>query len=244
MDCGQSEALATIRCQTGLPLCLWKRNVPHLSFNFVNELGIKLIRSGIWKDKGTLWKYWRNLFRPILSISFSPQNQHLKYRLSVIPEEVCFGHHSCFFNWTIARSAATNGIERQHHGRTPTLHSLLAQPLRPVGPVLAVVNVSKEMQKHEGLSMLSQTSSLFPIESVKWDTLSPTYPYRFNGPGYLYCVCCQHFIRLVSFSNEKVCCSDCTKVLANGLNPSSQRKDKRWTRPWRFIDHVKKGCIS
>ena len=67
--------------------------------------------------------------------------------------------------------------------------------------------------------MLSLTTSMLPIERVNWEGLLPTYPYRFKGAGYLYCVRCQHFIRLVSISNNEVCCSDCTKVLANSMAP-------------------------
>ena len=45
-----------------------------------------------------------------------------------------------------------------------------------------------------------------------------------SGSGYLYCVRCQHYIRLVSVSNKEVCCSDCTKVLANSMNHRYQKK--------------------
>jgi len=68
--------------------------------------------------------------------------------------------------------------------------------------------------------MLSLTAPMFPIETVNWDALWPTYPYRFYGTGYMYCVRCEHFIRLVSVSNNEVCCSDCTKVLANSMDHS------------------------
>ena len=68
--------------------------------------------------------------------------------------------------------------------------------------------------------MLSLTAPMLPIETVNWQALLPTYPYRFYGPGYLYCVRCQHYIRLVSVSNKEVCCSDCTKVLANSMDHS------------------------
>ncbi|MGV7229584.1 MAG: hypothetical protein ACQ9IQ_13085, partial [Nitrospirales bacterium] len=61
---------------------------------------------------------------------------------------------------------------------------------------------------------------MLPIETVNWEALLPTYPYRFYGTGYLYCVRCQHYIRLVSVSNNEVCCSDCTKVLANSIDHS------------------------
>jgi len=43
--------------------------------------------------------------------------------------------------------------------------------------------------------MLSLTApTLLPIETVNWDALSPTYPYRFYGSRYLYSVRCEHFI--------------------------------------------------
>jgi hypothetical protein len=75
--------------------------------------------------------------------------------------------------------------------------------------------------------MLSLTTPMLPIETVNWDALLPTYPYRFNGPGYLYCVRCEHFIRLVAVSNKEVLCSDCAKVLANSANHSPQRREAR-----------------
>jgi hypothetical protein len=75
--------------------------------------------------------------------------------------------------------------------------------------------------------MLSLTTPMLPIETVNWDALLPTYPYRFNGPGYLYCVRCEHFICLVAVSNKEVLCSDCTKVLANFLNYNSSRSGEQ-----------------
>jgi hypothetical protein len=66
--------------------------------------------------------------------------------------------------------------------------------------------------------MLSLTAPMLPIETVNWEALLPTYPYRFYGTGYMYCVRCEHYIRLVSVSNNEVCCSDCTKVLANSMD--------------------------
>jgi len=65
--------------------------------------------------------------------------------------------------------------------------------------------------------MLSLTAPMLPIETVNWQALLPTYPFRFYGTGYLYCVRCEHYIRLVSVSNNEACCSDCTKVLANSM---------------------------
>lgn len=75
--------------------------------------------------------------------------------------------------------------------------------------------------------MLSLTTPMLPIETVNWDALLPTYPYRFNGPGYLYCVRCEHFIRLVSASNEGVCCSDCEKILARSLNNAFAGREEK-----------------
>lgn len=68
--------------------------------------------------------------------------------------------------------------------------------------------------------MLSLTAPMLPIETVNWKALLPTYTYRFYGMGYLYCLRCEHFIRLVSVSNNTVYCSDCTKVLANSMDHS------------------------
>jgi hypothetical protein len=41
--------------------------------------------------------------------------------------------------------------------------------------------------------MLADTRSWSPIENVNWGTLSPTYFFRFNGPGYLYCLGCARY---------------------------------------------------
>ena len=73
--------------------------------------------------------------------------------------------------------------------------------------------------------MQAVTSVKLPIETVNWETLQPTYPYRFNGPGYLYCVSCTHFIRMVSVSDNAVCCSDCAKVLASATTSPLQRRN-------------------
>jgi hypothetical protein len=67
--------------------------------------------------------------------------------------------------------------------------------------------------------MLADTLSWFPIETVNWGALSPTYPFRFNGPGYLYCMWCTHFIRLVCRTKTGVSCSGCGQALA--LAPQS-----------------------
>jgi hypothetical protein len=62
--------------------------------------------------------------------------------------------------------------------------------------------------------MRADTFLNLPIEAVDWGTLAPTYPFRFNGPGYLYCSWCTHFIRLVSRTKAGVSCSDCGQALA------------------------------
>lgn len=62
--------------------------------------------------------------------------------------------------------------------------------------------------------MFADSHSWSPVETVPWGTLSPTYPFRFNGPGYLYCRWCAHYIRLVCCNKTGVSCSDCGKVLA------------------------------
>jgi hypothetical protein len=62
--------------------------------------------------------------------------------------------------------------------------------------------------------MTSHTFSRFPIEAVNWDHLAPTYPFRFNGPGYLYCMWCTHFVCLVLVSQAGAKCSECRRDLA------------------------------
>lgn len=66
--------------------------------------------------------------------------------------------------------------------------------------------------------MLNQALSWCPVEAVNWGKLSPTYPFRFNGPGYLYCMWCAHYIRLVAVSKEGAKCSDCHRDLAVALS--------------------------
>ena len=66
--------------------------------------------------------------------------------------------------------------------------------------------------------MLNDTIANLPIEHIEWGKFSPTYPNRFKGPAYLYCVECSHFIRLVQFSNQGLTCSDCRRVLAVSVN--------------------------
>ena len=74
--------------------------------------------------------------------------------------------------------------------------------------------------------MLNPPQPMLPIERVNWQALLPTYPYRFYGSGYLYCVRCAHFICLVSVSENEVLCSDCAKVLANAMSHNSIRREK------------------
>jgi hypothetical protein len=62
--------------------------------------------------------------------------------------------------------------------------------------------------------MFSEKSMSLPVETVDWNRLLPTYPYRFKGPAYLYCVWCEHFIRLVCRTQSGVQCSDCGQALA------------------------------
>ena len=66
--------------------------------------------------------------------------------------------------------------------------------------------------------MLFETSTKLPVETIDWGKLLPTYPYRFNGPGYLYCVECESFVRLISVSNSGFRCSNCGRVLAVSVN--------------------------
>ena len=67
--------------------------------------------------------------------------------------------------------------------------------------------------------MFADILSWSPIETVNWGTLAPTYPFRFNGSGYLYCRWCTHYIRLVRHTQTGVSCSDCGQALA--LAPQS-----------------------
>ena len=62
--------------------------------------------------------------------------------------------------------------------------------------------------------MLAETRSWSPIETDNWGTLSPTYFYRFNGPGSLYCMGCAHNIQLVCRNKTGVRCLDCGQALA------------------------------
>jgi len=62
--------------------------------------------------------------------------------------------------------------------------------------------------------MLADTRSWSLIETGKWGTISPTYFFRFNGPGNLYCIGCARNIRLVSRTETHVKCLDCGVVLS------------------------------
>jgi len=80
-----------------------------------------------------------------------------------------------------------------------------------------------------------------PIETVNWGKLSPTYPFRFNGPGYLYCRWCTHYIRLVCYTKTGVSCSNCGQALALAHqsfihdDPSTKKPDPLPTNFLEFI---------
>ncbi len=52
------------------------------------------------------------------------------------------------------------------------------------------------------------------IQTGKWGTIAPTYFFRFNGPGGLYCEGCSRNIRLVSRTETLVRCLDCGKAIS------------------------------
>ena len=62
--------------------------------------------------------------------------------------------------------------------------------------------------------MLSDTFLNLPIETVDCGALAPTYPYGGDGPGYLYCLWCGHYIRLVCHTTAGVKCADCGQAVA------------------------------
>jgi hypothetical protein len=64
--------------------------------------------------------------------------------------------------------------------------------------------------------MLADTFLNLPIETVNCGTLAPTYPDGFNGPGYLYCNWCAHYIRLVCQTKSEVRCSDLKRETSCG----------------------------
>jgi len=66
--------------------------------------------------------------------------------------------------------------------------------------------------------MLSEIQQKLPVETIDWHAPVPTYPYRFNGPAYLYCVGCTHFICLAQESTVGVRCIECGRVLALSVN--------------------------
>ena len=70
--------------------------------------------------------------------------------------------------------------------------------------------------------MLSDTHFWSPIETVNWGNFAPTYPFRFNGPGHLYCRWCTHYIRVVCRTKTVVLCSDSGQALAlaGGYQPT------------------------
>jgi hypothetical protein len=61
--------------------------------------------------------------------------------------------------------------------------------------------------------MRTDTFLNLPIESVDCETLAPTYPFRSNGPGDLYCSWCLHSLRLVCRTKTGVSCADCGQNL-------------------------------
>ena len=78
--------------------------------------------------------------------------------------------------------------------------------------------------------MLADTPTWSLIETDNWGTLSPTYFYRFNGPGNLYCAGCAHNIRLVCCTKNGVRCLDCGQALA--IDPQSViHEDPSTTKP-------------
>ena len=62
--------------------------------------------------------------------------------------------------------------------------------------------------------MLADTCFWSLIETGNWGTLSPTYFFRFTGPGDLYCMGCARNIRLVCRTKTGVRCMDCGQALA------------------------------
>jgi hypothetical protein len=62
--------------------------------------------------------------------------------------------------------------------------------------------------------MHTDTGSWSLIETGQWGTLSPTYFFRFNGPGDLYCLGCARDIRLVCRTKAGVRCLDCGQPVA------------------------------
>ena len=86
-------------------------------------------------------------------------------------------------------------------------------------------------------TMFSETSKTLPVETVDWNRLSPTYPFRFKGPAYLYCVWCEHFIRRVRPSSADLTCSDCGEVLAISCKVRGEEKNEGWMGNERHDDY-------
>ena len=61
--------------------------------------------------------------------------------------------------------------------------------------------------------MLADTFLRLPIETGDYGPFPSTDPFRFNGPGALYCGWCLHDIRLVSRTKTGVSCADCGQHL-------------------------------
>ncbi len=62
--------------------------------------------------------------------------------------------------------------------------------------------------------MLADTRAWSLIETGGvWGTLSPTFFYRFNGPGDVYCLGCGHNILWVCRTKAGVRCLDCGQAL-------------------------------
>lgn len=61
--------------------------------------------------------------------------------------------------------------------------------------------------------MLAETCSWTLIETGNWGTRSPTFFYRFNGPGDLYCRGCAHNILWVCRTKTGVRCLDCGQTI-------------------------------
>lgn len=64
-------------------------------------------------------------------------------------------------------------------------------------------------------TMMTVPATKVPVETIDWTQCFPTYPFRFKGTGFIYCVGCQNFIRLVGCRESGLLCSDCHRVLAS-----------------------------
>lgn len=100
----------------------------------------------------------------------------------------------------------TDQIERQHHGRYFTYHHQLRKSVG-IGffvLVMATIDINPIKKSIQSLTMPSLTTSMLPIQLVRWNDLLPTFPYRFYGAGYLRSTGREHFCRLRSFANKEV----------------------------------------